>query len=624
VPAKLLSEGDNVKKSFCSAITIAVLLLTAVHAFAQLPKDPEERAKVIAQIMQANARQLMLFDREGKELNGVGPKDLYNQPVFSPDAKRLAVIKPNLEKENGDLWIFEVATGQGKQITFSGQREQSTSPAWSPDGSYVAYVALRQGAYGLYRKASNGEGDEELLYKNNAPLTLTDWSQDGKYLTYFSSDLGGGAIFALPLTGTGERKPIEIFRSKFQVTGPRLSPDDRFVAYISNDSGKNELYVRPFNPTAAPGAPPSAGPWKLSDQGAQGMAFWRRDGKELTYLGPDRGIMVVSLTTSPDFEFGKPQLLFRPSESTPVGPGTASVNRDVDRFVIAVPPPQLRQLTVLDRQGKVIGTIGQPGLFGQTRLSPDGKRLVAVKNDPQTGNNEIWVYDVAAGKGTAIIHEAPTVNINAPVWSGDSKQVAYVFTKESYSSIYRKAADGTGDAELLFRYTPGAFVPLTDWSPDGKFVTFFNGMMLIVPVADRANALDRKALEWLREDYDAVAGRFSPDGRFLAYLSNEAEVLKMQLYVRPFDPGKPDKPSGPAVQVTNIKSGINGLPSWRQDGKELYFMNIDREVMAVDLTPAPKVQAGTPRVLFKLPDPLASGPAISADGERFIVAMPIK
>jgi Tol biopolymer transport system component len=413
-----------------------------------------------------------------------------------------------------------------------------------------------------------------------------------------------------------------MFRSKFQVTGPRLSPDDRYVAYITNESGKNELYVRPFNPAAAPGTAPSAGPWKISEQGAQGMAFWRRDGKEMTFLGPDRGIMVVSVTTSPDFEFGKPQLLFRPSESTPVAPGTASVNRAVDRFVIAVPPPQLRQLTVLDRQGKVVGTIGQPGLFGQARLSPDGKRLVAMKNDPQTGNNDVWVFDIATGKGTAITND--TEPENSPVWSPDGKYVAYVRFKDQYNSIYRRAADGTGEPELLFRYTPGAGVPLTDWSPDGKFLTFFTGVMLIVPLRAGENALDRKALEWLREDYDAVVGRFSPDGHFLAYFSNEADVLKMQLYVRPFDANKPDLPAGPPVQVTNIKSGVGGLPSWRQDGKEMYFMNIDREVMAVDLTLAPKVQAGTPRVLFKLPDPLAGGPAISADGERFIVAMPVK
>src|SRR5215467_2723078 len=223
--------------------------------------------------MQANARQLTLFDREGKELNNVGSKDLYQQPVFSPDAKRLAVIKTDLEKENNDLWIYDVATGKGKQMTFSATREQATAPAWSPDGSQIAFAALLQGGYGLYRKPSSGEGAEELLYKSNAPLTLTDWSQDGRYLTYFSSDLSGGGIFALPVAGTGERKPIEIFRSKFQVTGPRLSPDSHFVGYVSNEAGKNELYVRPFNPAAAPGTTPSAGPWKISEQGAQGMAF---------------------------------------------------------------------------------------------------------------------------------------------------------------------------------------------------------------------------------------------------------------------------------------------------------------------------------------------------------------
>jgi Tol biopolymer transport system component len=611
-----------VKTSYRIAVSIGVVLFAALHAAAQqLPKDPEERAKVIAQIMQANSRQLTLFDREGNLTNSVAARDLFAQPVFSPDAKRLAVIKTDLEKESTDLWVVDVATGKQTRISVSGERETTSAPAWSPDGIYVGYVGQRQGAFGLYRNLSNGQGKEELLYKSNAPVVLTDWSMDGRYLSFYSTDLGGGAIFALPLAGDGERKAIEIHRSKSQLTGPRLSPDDRFVSYVSNETGRTELYVRPFNASGAPGAVTTSEVWKLSEEGAQGMAFWRRDGKEINFLAPDRSIQSVSLSTSPDFEFKKARVLFRLPETTPVAPNMASVNRDADRFVIAVPPPQLRQLTLLDREGKVMGTIAQPGRFGEVRFSPDGKRLLAVKNDPQTGINNVWVFDIATGKGTAITNE--TQGVGSPVWSRDGKYIAYVQFKDSYSSIYRRSSDGTGAAELLFRYTPGAFVGLSDWSPDGKFLTFTTGVLLMVPVQSKEKPLDRKALEWLREDYEAFDAQFSPDGRFLAYTSNEIDVRTTQIYVRPFSSNKPEAPAGPATQVTSLKGGANGAV-WRQDGKELFFLSRDREVMAVDVSLAPTVKGGTPHVLFKLSDPLVGEGAVSPDGQRFVVAMPVR
>jgi Tol biopolymer transport system component len=609
--------------SLTTAVALSALLLAAVPGEAQLPRDPAERAKVIAQIMQANARQLTLFDREGKEVSNVGPRDLYQQPVLSPDAKRVAVIRADVDKETNDLWVFDAATGKGIQITSSQAREGATSPAWSPDGSQVAYVALRGGRFGLYRKASSGDGPEEVLYQSpGAPMTLTDWSQDGRFLTYFSTDLSGGALYVLPLNAAGERKPIEVFRSKSQLQGPRLSPDNRFLSYVSNESGRNEVYVRPFDP-AAPAAAPSTGPWQVSDQGGQGMAFWRRDGKELYYLGADRGIRSVEVGAATTTKFGRPTLLFRPSDATPVAPGTASISRDGERVVIAVPPPQLRQLTVYDRAGKVVSTVGQPGLYVQPGLSPDGKHVVVMRNDPQTGNQDIWTYDLATGNGTPVTNDTPPEN--APIWSPDGKQVAYASTRGNYSGIYRKAWDGTGEEELLFRYTPGAGMVLTDWSPDGKFLTFYTGVLLVVPLRANEKALDRKAIEWLREDYDVVQGRFSPDGRFLAYLSNEADAEKLQVYVRPFDANKPETPApGSAVQVS--KNGSIGMIFWRQDGKEMYFMTRDWEVMAVDVTTTPTFQAGTPKLLFKLQGPLAGNPAqwknVSRDGERFIFAMP--
>lgn len=607
-----------------SAALAAALLLVPVASHAQLPRDPVERARVVAQIMEMNARQLTLFDRQGRPVTTVGTRDLYNQPVFSPDATRMAVVRPDLEKETQDLWVIDNASGKAIQLTASKTRENAGSPAWSPDGKLIAYVALRDGYFGLYRKASNAQGDEELLYKGSAPMTLTDWSQDGKYLTYFSTDLTGGGLYALPLAGAGERKPIEVYRTKSQNQGPRLSPDSRIMTYTSNVSGRAEVYAIPFDPAAAPGSAPAAGPWQISDQGGGGMVFWRKDGKELYYLAADRAVMVVAVGGGAAPTFGKPQVLFRPAADIApgIGPGTASVSRDGERFVIAVPRPQLRQLTVYDRSGTPVSKVGEPGFYNQPNLSPDGTRAVVMRVDPRTGNNDIWTVDLASGKGTPITNDNDPQN--APIWSPDGKEVAYVSTREGISSIYRKAADGTGEAVQVFSYTPGAGMVLTDWSADNKFMTFHTGVIVLVPLAGN-QASDRKEIDWLREDYDAGQGRFSPDNRYIAFMSNEADVDRGEVYVRPFDPAKPDAPvTGPAFRVS--KDGAIGMIAWRQDGKELYFMTRNWEVMAVDVETTPTFKVGTPRMLFSLPGPLPGNALqwknVSPDGQRFLFAIP--
>jgi Tol biopolymer transport system component len=625
-----------VKIPYKIAIPTTLVAVSTALILAQAPgpsQGPEDekakaraaaKAKQIAQIFELNARTLTLLDRDGKQVATVGERALYNTPVLSPDSKRIAVIKADLEKESQDLWVWDAATGNAVRITTSQSREGPSTPVWSPDGSQLAYVALRGGTYGLYRTPSNGQGAEELVYKLPGVATLTDWSMDGRFLSFFSSDLGGGFLYALPLDAAGERKPIEVLRSQKQLQGSRLSPDSRFVAYVSNESGKNEVYVRPFNPGAGSGASPATpGPWKISDQGGQGMAFWRRDGKELYYLAADRGVMAVSVSTAPAFEFGKPKLLFRPPEAIPVTPGTASISRDGARVVMAVPPPQLRQLTIFDRQGKVVKTVGEPGLYVQPHLSPDGTRVAVMRNDLKTGNQDIWTFDVATGKGYAVTDDVPPEN--APIWSPDGKRVLYVSTRENYAGIYRKAWDGTGEEEFLFRYTPGAGMVLTDASPDGRFLTFYTGVLVLVAL-DGTDALARKPIDWLRDEYDDIGGRFSPDGRYLAYLANIEDPMALDIYVRPFDSSKPEAPGpGEAVQVS--KNGVSaGMINWREDGKEMYFLTRDWEVMAVDVTTNPTFQAGTPHLLFKLPAPLAGNPSqwrnASRDGQHFVFAMP--
>ena len=428
------------------------------------------------------------------------------------------------------------------------------------------------------------------MQKLPGPTSITDWSMDGRHI----------------------------------LIDGHLSPDDRFVAFASNVSGELEIYVRPFGAAGA-----AAQAWRVSDQGGQGMAFWRSDGKELYYLAPDRGIMAVPVSTSPTFEAGKPKLLFRPAEGMAVSADSANVSRNGELFVIALPPSGLRQITILDRRGTVVKTVGEPGVYSEPGFSPDGTRISVTRTDPKTGNLDIWTFDVATGKGHAVTNDVwPD---SSPIWSGDGNLIAYVSRRDQYSAIYRKAWDGTGEEELLFRYTPGAGIGFSDWSPDGKFLTFSTGVLLIVPLRENERSLDRKAIEWMREEYDADGGRFSPDMRFLAYASDELNSQSQAVYVRPFDARKPEAPpSGPIVQVSKEPQAGKGILEfmWRkQDGKEMYLLSRDWEMMAVDVTTTPTFQVlAAPKVLFKLPGPLveSSPEGVSRDGQRFVFAMPVK
>ncbi|MGH9257493.1 MAG: TolB family protein [Vicinamibacterales bacterium] len=624
-----------------AALFAALLLVQAPdRRQAPAPTNADDKAKVakakrIAEEFERDARVLTVFDRQGKVVTTVGERAIYWDPVFSPDRTRLAVFKRDLrdlESETQDLWVLDVATGNSTRITSSQTREWAGAPVWSPDGRHVAYMALRGGHHGLYRKASNGEGTEELLYQHPGGwMFLSDWSVDGRFLSFSTTELvSGGILYALPLGGVGERKPIEVFRSESQMQGSRLSPDSRFLSYALDQSGKQEVYVRRFDPSAGAGATPAAGPWRVSDQGGQGAAFWRRDGKELYYLAADRGVMVVEVSTAPRFEFGKPKLLFRPPEAVPIAPWLASVSRDGQRVVIAVPhAPTLQQITVFDRQGNVLSKVGEPGRYVQPALSPDGRRVAVMRTDPREGDVDIWTFDVASGKGTPVTND--TLPENAPIWSPDGSQVAYASFRKSFSSIYRNAWDGTGHEEQLFQYTPGAGLVLTDWSADGKFLTFHDGcsgVLHVVPLGGDQKPLDRKAMEWLRDEYSVAQARFSPDSRFMAYLSNEfkssdeidAEIF--EVYVRPFDASKSDVSAGGAKPVQVSTAGALGMIVWRQDGKELYYLTPEWEVMAVDVTTTSTFQAGPPRLLFKVPGPLIGNPQqwrnVSRDGQRFV------
>ena len=615
-----------------AAALCTALLLVPGRGLGQSSEDEkakaraETKAKLNARNFENNASVITLYDRQGKKVGTVGDRALYEDFLLSPDRTRVAVIKDDQPSESADLFVLEIETGKSTRITTSAKSEFVQCAVWSPDGRQLAFVTIRSGSEGVYRKAANGEGPEELLYKNpSAFMDLSDWSLDGRFLSFSKSDLSGGALYVLPLSGQGERAPIEVYRTADQLFGARFSPDSRFLAYISqkvNEPGKSQVYVRPFDPS---GAAPKEGPWLISD-GNRGRVYWRRDGKEFYYLGVDRSVMVVEVSTSPKFEFKPGKVLFRPPGAVPLFIG--EISRDGERFVTVPPPrgPQLQQITIFGRDGKVASKVGEPGVYSQPAFSPDGKRLVLMKVDLASGQNDIWTMDIATGKLSRVSNDV--IFKNTPMWTRDAKYIMYASFRGNYSGVYRRLADGSGSEELLFRYTPGAGLNLTDVTPDGKFlICASGGVLFTVPLTGDPQA--RKAIDFGRDEFDMGVGRISPDGRLLAYRSNEADpadVRRGEVWVRAFDPATGMAGDG-KWQVTKV--GVNAMFFWRGDGKELFYrvMNLENNDLVVgsaEVTTTPTFRVGASKVLFRVPGPLNGNLGnISLDGQRFVFAVDV-
>jgi Tol biopolymer transport system component/tRNA A-37 threonylcarbamoyl transferase component Bud32 len=260
--------------------------------------------------------QHIWFDRAGKEAGTVGGVVATRRSfALSPEGKRVAIERGGDNQGRSDLWITDMEhSGTETRLTFDASA--NSYPVWSPDGSKVAFSSNRNGGiFNIYQRAANGTGQDELLFESREPNKQpTDWSRDGRFIIFRSLGLTtNDDLWALPVTGgsQGEKKPIPLLQTPFRETQGQLSPDGRWLAYTSNESGVVQVYVQPFAPGFDKAGDKSmTGKWQISTAGGT-QPRWRGDGKELFYMATDRKLMAVEVKpTAQGFERGAPQFLF--------------------------------------------------------------------------------------------------------------------------------------------------------------------------------------------------------------------------------------------------------------------------------------------------------------------------
>jgi Tol biopolymer transport system component len=282
------------------------------------------------------ANRLVWLDRSGREVGAIGIAGSYYAPRLSPDGTRLAAVRTGIDGTNGDIWLTDFARNVTSRFTFA--EADDNNPIWSPDGKRLFFSSSRDGISNLYHALSDRPGSEELLLRTSAWKVADDVSPDGRFLVYETTDPKRRVdLWILPLSG--DRTPNPLVATPFGEFAAQISSDGRWIAYTSNESGRDEVYVQAF--------PGLGGKWQVSTAGG-GAPRWSRDGKQLFYFGSDGRLMVADVRLTPSFESGPPAPLFK--VPLPESPDRQyDVSPDGTRFLANVlsGPTEAQPLTVV-------------------------------------------------------------------------------------------------------------------------------------------------------------------------------------------------------------------------------------------------------------------------------------
>lgn len=505
-------------------------------------------------------------------------------PVISPDGRLLAFVGTDSSGKS-QLWIRQMDTSTAYPLQGT---EGASQPFWSPDSCWIGFFAQ-----GRLKKTEPSGGPPQTICDAVAGYGGT-WNREGVIL--FSSN----ELYQVSAAGGEPRRLLALDQSRRELVHlwPWFLPDGQhfFYTVYSAQTETRGIYVGSLNtrvthrllstPSNAIYAPP-------------GHLLFIRDGTLFAQPFDPKSfkLMGVASVVAPKVTYDL------------LGDGRGSFSAS-ETGVLSYWPGSDKHLIWLDRSGRRIGVLGAPEPDREPRLSPDERTVAVTRVNPRSGEVDIWLVDVS--RGTATRFTVDSSDDTTPLWSPDGGRIIFTSLRDSTWNLYQKASSGAWKEEVLFKSGDNKFP--SDWSRDGRFLIYSSVSprgdldLLLLPLFGGA-----KPVPLQQTRFTEFKGQFSPDGKWIAFVSDESGRLEVYVQHFPTFDGK-----------RQISTGGGDTPRWRGDGKELFYLSPDKKLMAVTVKGNATLETDRPRVLFET-GPARAWPwteyAVTSDGQRFLMPM---
>jgi eukaryotic-like serine/threonine-protein kinase len=501
--------------------------------------------------------------------------------AISPNGHTVAIATVPESPQKSMIWLYEIGSQDAKPLP---KTEGGTFPFWSPDGASLAFFVD-----GKLKKMDLAGGPVQTICDARSGRGGT-WNKDGVILFTPSPQVAMG-IYRTTIAGETPRPITKPNASTGESTHrwPMFLPDGKRFLYlaanITGESDPDAIYVGNLD---SPDEQHLIVKTNTNAAYADGFLFFKRDNNLLAQkFDPEK----LTLT-------GEPVAVMSQFAYIPRIAKAVFAVSDSHLIAQKKTEPPVTRLTWFDRKGNNLGTVGDPGVYANVAIAPNGQSVAVNKTEASNQNTDVWTYNFENGTAKRLTFD-PAIDAY-PVWSPDGSRIAFSTTRQHIFDIYVKTTDGALQEQPLFHTDTDKFA--NSWSSDGKYLLYLQDTDLWYLTFP-----DLKTTLFLKGSPTVKNGDFSPDGKYVAYASNETGHF--EVYVTTF----PDAHS--KWQVSNAGGD---QPRWRKDSKELYYIAADGKLMAVSLKPGPAFDFSAPQVLFETDasDPIATSEHITYDVSR--------